>query len=647
MTAIDDIKARIDIVDLVSESVKLRRAGKNFTGFCPFHANTRTPAFVVFPDSGTWRCFGQCNEGGDIFRFVMKKEGWDFTQTLHYLADRAGVTLEALTPQRQAEDDAAEQQHTLLEEAVMLYRHYLVQHPSGKPALAYLQKRGLTTETIEQFGLGYAPDAWDTALVHFLNKGHSRADLLEVGLVTERRLADGSPHPDGGMYDRFRNRIMFPIRDGMGRMTGFGARVLNPEDMPKFLNSPQTALFDKGRLLYGLDRARKTIRAQDQVVIVEGYFDVIVLHQAGFTNTVSPMGTALTEDQLRMLKRFTRRIILALDADAAGAKATLRGLEVARQALDREAELVFDARGLIRQEGRLQADLRVTSIPEGMDPDEVALRDPAAWGQILAAAQPVVIHVMETLAAGRNLDDPKVKSEIAAQVLPLVEDVPNAVERDAYRQRLARLLKIDERTLLGQPAVAGRVGRRSTRSSQGTRPAPPSISAEMGHAQLLEGLERHCLRLLLRQPEAVYSLDRALQKAGLVRFAPQDFDQAGHQLVARLLLESLAQDHKEGSLYLSENLPESLEELVDALRAPFELGEPNTEKINDELLRTVVTLRIERISSALAQFRYLQEGTVEEGAEQPENFSTLIVQYTQTKSRLERAAGPVNPVDES
>jgi DNA primase len=346
MTAIDEIKARLDILDIVSETVKLRHTGKNYTGFCPFHPNSRTPAFVVFPDSGTWRCFGQCNEGGDIFKYVMKREGWDFHQALEYLAQRAGVTLEPPTPEKQAEDEKFEHLQTLLEDAVTFYRHHLLNTPAGQNARAYLQKRGLKENTIEHFGLGYAPDAWDSLLRYFTGRGHSSENLLQAGLVTERQ------SENSGMYDRFRNRIMFPIRDFRGRMTGFGARILNPDDVPKFLNSPQTPVFDKGRLLYGLDLARKEIRQQDQAVIVEGYLDVIALHQEGFTNAVSPMGTALTEDQFRLLKRSTRRIILALDADAAGEKATLRGLEVARQALDHSSELVFDAFGLVRQEGR-------------------------------------------------------------------------------------------------------------------------------------------------------------------------------------------------------------------------------------------------------------------------------------------------------
>ena len=225
--------------------------------------------------------------------------------------------------------------------------------------------------------------------------------LADCGLVTER--------DNGGYYDRFRNRIMIPIRNADGKMAGFGARILNPQDMPKFLNSPQTALFDKSRLLYGLDQARKPIRLQDQVVIVEGYLDVVALHQAGFTNAVSPMGTALTEDHMRILKRYTPRIILALDADAAGEKATMRGLEIAREAMDHDTEIVFDVHGLMRYEKRLQADIRVTTLPEGMDPDEVVERDPEEWKEIIANAAPLVIHVMESLAKARDISDPKGK----------------------------------------------------------------------------------------------------------------------------------------------------------------------------------------------------------------------------------------------
>lgn len=627
MSVTDEIKARIDIVELVSETVKLRRSGKSYTGFCPFHTNTRTPAFVVFPDSGTWRCFGQCNEGGDIFRFVMKKEGWDFSETLRYLAERAGVVLQPPTPEREAEDKENERLRALLEEAVVFYRHHLQQTPAGKEAQAYLTQRGLLPETIEKFELGYAPDTWDTGFNYFSGKGYSLDEMKEAGLLSESQ-------DSGRAYDRFRHRIIFPIRDSMARMSGFGARILRPDDVPKFLNSPQTPLFDKGRLLYGLHLARKPIRTQDQAVIVEGYLDVIALHQAGFANSVSPMGTALTEDQLRMLKRFTRRMVLALDADAAGEKATLRGLEVARQALDHTDELVFDARGLLRHEARLQADVRVTTLPEGLDPDDVVLHDADAWKKIVEDAKPIVVHVMESLAAGQNLDDPKIKSEIAVQILPLIADVPSPVEREAYRQQLARLIKVDERALQVTAAPIQR-GRRRPVEKQPS--AAPGAVIQAGSQSLGRSMEGHCLRLLLRQPEIIYSIDRALQGAGLSRITPQDFENAEYQALAHFILEALEQDQKEPQSHLAENVPETLREIQAELLAPLPRGEPNASQILDDLMRTLVKLRLLRVDEGIRQMRFMQEELHEQGESTLTPYHELIPQYIQARGRLEAA----------
>jgi DNA primase len=584
---------------------------------------------VVFPDSGTWRCFGQCNEGGDIFRFVMKKEGWDFPEALRYLADKAGVTLETHTPEKQAEDEQYARLRGLLEASVTFFQHHLLQTPAGKGPLEYLQKRGLTLPTVEAFGLGYAPDSWDAALSYFTGKGYTQKELLEVGLATENA-------ESGRVYDRFRHRITFPIRDMAGRMCGFGARILRPDDQPKFLNSPQTALFDKGRLLYGLDQARKPIRAQDQVVIVEGYLDVIALHQGGFPNAVSPMGTALTEDQVRMLKRFTRRMVLALDADAAGAKATLRGLEITRQALDHSEEMVFDARGLMHHEARLEADVRVTTLPEGMDPDEVVLRDPEEWARIVANAQPVVIHVMETLAVGRNLEDAKVKSEIAAQVLPLIEDVPNAIERDTYRQRLARLLKVDENALVGAGApAAARSGRRAPRISKPPKNKTPDLG--QGPAQLARQLEAHSLRLLLREPEALYKLDRCLQAAGLGRLGVNDYDYSEHQALVRVILESLDQEEMEPGTYVLEHLPENMLELAQTMLKPMSEGEPTSDRRAEDLALTIIRLRLSRVNDTFNQLRYLQEELQQQNIATRGPYDETYFQYAQLRDRLDKA----------
>ena len=632
MSTIDEIKSRIDIVDLVSETVKLRRSGKGYTGFCPFHPNSKTPAFAVFPDTGTWRCFGQCNEGGDIFKFIMKREGWDFPEALKYLAERAGVELVPQTPERKAVEEGVEHLRLLLEDAASFYHYSMLKTPAGAPALAYLQKRGLTPETIENFGLGYAPDSYEATLTYLRSKEYTNEELSQAGMVNER--------DSGGIYDKFRNRITFPIRDSAGKMAGFGARILNPEDQPKFLNSPQTVLFDKSHLLYGLDQARKAIRAKDQVVIVEGYLDVIVLHQAGYTNTVSPMGTALNEDQLRYLKKFTRRIVLALDADAAGEKATLRGLDLARNALDRADELVFDAHGLLRHEARLQADVRVTTMPPGMDPDEVVLQDPEEWQRILDRAKPIVVHVMETLIAHANVDDAKVKADIVAQVLPLIEDVPSPIERDAYRQQLARLLKLDERTLLGSQRVQPGLRRRNRRAEEqpGDREAPSRAQAQIAPAESrTQSIEGHCLGLLLDKPELLYPVDRALQSARLDPLSAADFDYAAHQMIAGLLLDALAQDDMDTSAFLQQNMPTELEEQLTKLTSQkhFE-KEKNEDKILEDLIRSIMNLRLIRVNEALNQLRFLQDEE-DENPQEKQDWLTKTMEYTLLRGKLDQA----------
>jgi DNA primase len=635
MTAVDEIKARLDIVDIVSETVKLRRSGRSYTGFCPFHPNAKTPAFAVFPESGTWRCFGQCNEGGDIFKYMMKREGWDFAEALRRLAERAGVTLETFTPERKAAEDEYERLREILEEAVNFYQFQLLKTPAGQPALDFLTRRGVKPETIQAFGLGYSPSGYDGMVNHFSAKGFSTDDLLAVGLVV--------PRESGGVYDKYRNRVMFPIRDAAGKMAGFGARILDPNDIPKFLNSPQTVLFDKSHLLYGLNFARKPIRAQDQVVIVEGYLDAIILHQAGFDNTVSPMGTALNEDQFRLLKKFTKRIVLALDADAAGEKATLRGLDLARNALDHETELTFDAHGLLRHEARLQADVRVTTIPDGMDPDEVVLRDPEEWRAILAAARPIVVHVMETLAKSQNLEDAKVKTAVAAQILPLIEDVPSPIERDTYRQQLARLLKVDERSLLGSQRVHEKPRRRTQRIDEPVLQRNPKQES-FGVDKRISSLEAHCLSLLLQQPHRYYELERSLKKFGLDKLGITDFDSSDHQIIADALFKGLSQDEHETIQFVQENIPEPLAERLTQLSGVGMITEKNEDKLFEDLVRSLINLRLIRINALLNQIRFIQSD--EETAELDKtDLHSLTLNYTIARGKLDMAlAKPVDSI---
>ena len=627
MSVIDEIKSRVDIVDLVSEAgVKLRHAGRNYTGFCPFHDNKHTPSFVVWPESGTWRCFGQCNEGGDVFKFVMKRENLDFKEALDKLAARAGVDVPSFTKQTPEQKEAYDKLRILLEDAIIFYRSHLM---ANKPLLNYLrQKRGLTDFSIESFGLGYAPNAWDSALTHFTQRGYSEQDLAEAGLI--------SPRDSGGFYDRFRNRLMIPIRDENGRMAGFGARIVDPNDVPKFLNSPETPVFTKGHLLYGLDRARKPIRSADQAVIVEGYLDVIALHQAGYDNVVSPMGTALTEHQLRLLKRFTRRIVLALDPDAAGQKAVLRGLDAARQAMDREGELGFDARGLLREEARLQADLRVAAIPDGLDPDEIVARNKEEWARLIDKAKPIVTYVMETLATGQNIIDPKVKNQIAAQVLPLIEDLPNALERDTYRQQLARMLRVDESALTGTQAQASSVKR-----SRGPQTGPQRQSQEKPTAAVTVStnnkVEAYIIAVLYKKPELLYRLDRLLQENNLLKLAVQDFEYTDHQMMFGLIREAVEQDKTEHHEFVVESVPASLQGLLQELDTQTEKFERMEDKLLEELLRGVIKLRRVAAGENLNQLRYLQEEAQQVGDLRAASYQSLVLKNARLLHDLDQA----------
>jgi DNA primase len=638
MSEIEEIKARLDIVDIVSENVQLKRSGKNYTGFCPFHANTRTPAFVVWPETGTWRCFGECNDGGDIFKYVMKREGWDFPEALRQLARRAGVELRPLTPKETAKREEHDHLRRLLEDATTYFRHQLFNHPAGKTALEYLHHRGLSDETIEIFELGYAPPGWENTYPHFVEKGYTTDELVDAGLA--------SPRDDGSLYDRFRNRIIFPIRDGRSRMAGYGARAIEADDLPKYLNSPQTALFDKSSLLYGLDKARRSIRAKDQVVIVEGYLDVIAPYQAGSTNLVSPMGTALTEEQLRQLKRLTRKIVLALDADAAGARATLRGLEVARQTLDRETELVFDARGLLHSEARLKADIRVSTLPEGMDPDEVVQQDPEQWAALIKNAQPIVAHVMHTLAKGQDLNDPKVKTEIAEQVLPLIQDLPNAIERDTYTQQLARLLKVDERSLMTArpPARRRRPLRRKLQfegnSAEGQTAgtvAELAATPDTGKIQMVNRLEEHILSILMREPELIYKINRSLKEADLPPLTEEDFENTIHQEFLKAAIQSLEQDSLYPVSFTLDQIPFSLIEKAEAVLQKSEKINPKHDHILQDLIRTILRMRETHLKASNNQIRYLLEEAQESNSKDIIQYNYTIQHNSQTLLRIHKA----------
>jgi DNA primase len=364
MSAADDVRDRTDIVDLVGQHTQLRKAGRMFKGLCPFHEE-RTPSFVVYPDTGRWHCFGACASGGDVFSFVMRRDGVTFREALETLAHRAGVILESPTPQAEAQKEQRDRWRLALAQAAGFYHEQLLRRPAGEQARAYLRERRFHRDAAQAFELGWAPEGWTTTRDALRAAGFSDEELLAAGLVKRRE--------GGGVYDAFRSRLVFPIRDTLGRTVGFGARTLVPGEVPKYVNSPQSELFDKSRLLYGLDKAKSAIHAAGRAVVVEGYTDVIRAHMAGFGNVVASLGTALTETHVRTLCRYTRSIVLALDADAAGQAATLRGLNVAASSAGDVAPVV-GADGWIRYEQVADVRLHVASLSA---PDLRALdRDP-------------------------------------------------------------------------------------------------------------------------------------------------------------------------------------------------------------------------------------------------------------------------------
>ena len=429
---VEEVKARVDLVDLIGSTVALRQAGRSYRALCPFHSE-KTPSFYVFPETQTWKCFG-CGAGGDAFSFVMQRDNLEFGEALRDLAARAGVELESrVDPERQEADDRLRRAN----EATALYYHaLLMQQPAGQAARRYLEGRGVTAETCERFTLGYAPDGGSALREHLAGAGFTTEDLLAAGLVVERD--EGS----GVVRDRFRHRLMFPIRDPQGRTIGFGGRTLTPDGIPKYLNSPQTPLFEKGSVLYALDQARETIRAERRAVIVEGYLDAVMAHQGGFRNVVAALGTAVGERQLGPLGRLSDEIVFALDPDAAGDNATLRSLVVAREAL--ASQVPVPTRRGIRYQATARCTLRVVQLPDGKDPDELIRVDPARWRELIATALPVLDFLFDRLPFQYDLASPQGKTAAVEELVPALRDLADPIERAHYVQRLARVVGLPE-----------------------------------------------------------------------------------------------------------------------------------------------------------------------------------------------------------
>ena len=484
MSVVDEVRSRLDIVDVVSGYVPLKKAGRSYKATCPFHTE-KTPSFVVSPERQTWHCFGACSTGGDAFSFVMRKEGVEFGEALRLLADRTGVDLR---PARPGSSDRYDALYRVNHEAAGFYQRAL-SSPEGSRASAYLAERGVDEAAKTSFRLGFSPPGRNMLKTHLQTLGFDLEHAVEAGLL---RRAD-----DGGIRDFFWGRLMFPIQDRRGRVIGFGGRSLDGSE-PKYINTAASPVFDKRANLYGLHLAIQHIRDSNTAVVVEGYMDVIAAHQAGFANVVASMGTALTERQVGMLRAAAGKFVLALDPDVAGQEATLRSLEASWKVLERhQVGSGFRAVGAMFQSRKLE--LAIAALPAGQDPDTLIRRDPGEWKLTVEEAKPYVEFMIRAIAARFDLTQPRGRAEAAEALAPVITAVGSPIEQEHYFQLTADALGVSRQALeasIGGPSATRRPGRGGRARAE---PAPTGSSPVAREGR--DYLEEFILALLLRRPD--------------------------------------------------------------------------------------------------------------------------------------------------
>ncbi|MFN8528045.1 MAG: DNA primase [Anaerolineae bacterium] len=685
MSVIEDIKSRLDIVEYIGRFVPLKRAGRYYKAPCPWHSE-RTASFIVDQDKQYCRCYGACGEGGDIFFFAQKQNGWSFQEALEELAKLAGVELKPQSPEQKEKDAARDRLRAMLGVAADYFHERLFdsRDPNAQMALQYArEKRKLTDETIERFKIGYAPAGWRAALDALGGLGYSEEDLLNAGLI--------SRNDKGKVYDKFRHRLMIPIHDERGRTVGFGARALNPDDNPKYLNSPQTLVFDKSHLLFGLDFAQKTIRDTETAVIVEGYMDAISLHQAGYPNVVAQMGTALTDAQLNLIApKWAKRIVMALDSDAAGQNAMRRSLDVAVNAIE------------MTKKQKLAVEFRIfLNVPGAKDPDELVQEDPASWGQLVDNAIPVADFVIDMEAKTLPSNASVIERENAARrLLPILLMSENDLYKRDSLQKLALKLHIPERDLLAWAGEQQRIQqaapprpRRTDAPPRGDSappeppplpdwepenpyadvpnfdapipPAPPQAAAK--NPRELAVLERYCLRILYQQPNLIYHVNRkfreiagensALVQGPLGEIGADDFSRSDMRALMVILMNALAQDELEVYDYVQRNVEaELLEELYALMDDPWEDLRPRlsfglsadlpiiihqNERSNGavnaqaEILEHALRLRLQRLERTVQEIAFIQMEQPQ--GEPPESLDAVIAITTHARRRIQEA----------
>ena len=675
MTVVEEIKERVDLVELISRYTPLKKAGATYKGICPFHTE-RTPSFVVYADTGHWHCFGACGTGGDAFSFLMQKENLDFREALEMLAQEVGVELD------RTDEDPQRKLRTRIFDANQAAADYfhavLLNHPGALAARSYLERRHIDDQTTEQFQLGYALDAWTELRDHLSNLGYSIEDQLAAGLLKQNEQRNST-------YDAFRGRVIIPIRNRQSRVIGFGGRVLG-DGVPKYLNTAETPVFHKSSVVYGLDLAYRAIADRKQAVIVEGYMDVIAAHQFGFNNVVACMGTAVTEEQLRTLERYTNNYVLALDADAAGQQATLRALSQARQALARVQKPRVTPSGRMQMEERLAANLSITSMPAGRDPDDVIRNDPKEWAQFVENALPLVDFYFRVVSSQVDLDTAQGKAEAVSQLVALIAELGDDIEQQHYIQELSRLVKVDERTIAdrvqaaakairvtGQPLSPATKKRQSISPTRG-EPGPeiglesppfegdpwdgpiepdpfagsrPGFEVDASEApahrkparRVAGNLhEEHLLAIVLQDPDLLIWLAGAADKLEIDPLLTSDLQSVENQAILLHLKRFISSDE----IWDPEAFQDGLSEHVHGRFAELmvystQLPISSVDALREDAAKTLVRIRLQRLQEQTTSIRYLLEEAQQRGdLESVLDFGANIDQYVRERSHLEQ-----------
>ncbi len=565
----EEVKAKLDIVEVIREYIPVKATGANFQALCPFH-NEKSPSFSISPDKQIWHCFG-CGRGGDVFSFIMEKEGLTFIEALRLLAAKAGVTLNNDNPETRSKRNRL---LDIMELAGKYYAHIL-KSPAGQKAKEYLLARGLKEVTIEDWNLGYSPDSWSSLYEFLLTRPkvgskYTDEEIAAAGLIIRR---EGSLSSGRQYYDRFRDRIMFPISDVNNNKVAFTARI-NPEKektekMGKYINSPQTEIYDKSRILFGLNRAKEAIKKADLAILVEGQMDVISCFNHNVKNVIASSGTALTVEQVTLIKRFTKNIALAFDMDEAGQNAADRGI---KEAL---------AQGL---------NIKVITLPYGKDPDECLKRDPDAFRQAVENAQPMLAYYFQKASAGLDLNSLENKRLVRDKMFVMIALVPDKSEQGYWLKRLGEELDLSESDLREdfnklQTASAPKISSYRSGEEQADKKAPVVASAPVTREELMSEL---FLSLIIRFPEFI--------SCGLERLDPEQAcpeENAGfykNLIIYYNKAASLDYDHFRA--YLEENEPDfvsKLEKLVLVGEKEFYGHTP--EQARDEIIKIAVELR--------------------------------------------------------